>query len=352
MIGARKVAIRGGLETLYFTGSHVALSPLVRGIGVILTMHHVRPARSGKFQPNRLLELTPSFLEEVITHLRRNKYDFVSLDEMRRRLVAGANGRRFVCMTFDDGYRDNLTYAHPILKRYDVPFAIYVPTSYPDGAGELWWLALEAVIAGNDRLTLTMDGVERYFSCTTPAEKFGAYETIYWRLRELPTVEAMRSTIDALCARYDVDLAAFCGELCMTWEEIAQLAADPLVTIAAHTVNHPMLRKLPDDEVRWEMQSSVDAIAAALGERPRHLSYPIGDVSSAGPREFRIAQELGFASAVTTRPGVLFRQHRDHLTALPRISLNGEFQRKRYVSVLLSGTATAINNRFRRVNAA
>jgi peptidoglycan/xylan/chitin deacetylase (PgdA/CDA1 family) len=65
-----------------------------------------------------------------------------------------------------------------------------------------------------------------------------------------------------------------------------------------------------------------------------------------------MAGELGFATAVTTRPGVLFAEHRDHLQALPRISVNGEFQRLRYLEVLLSGAPTALMNRFRRVSAA
>src|SRR5215469_4468147 len=126
----------------------------------------------------------------------------------------------------------------------------------------------------------------------------------------------------------------------MTWAELAQLAADPLVTIGAHTVNHPFLAKLTRDAVRSEMDLSRSVIEAALAVRPAHLSYPIGDRTSAGPREFNIAAELGFKTAVTTRPGVLFRQHTQCLTALPRISLNGEYQSLRYVRVLLSGSAT------------
>ena len=63
---------------------------------------------------------------------------------------------------------------------------------------------------------------------------------------------------------------------------------------------------------------SRSVIEASLGTRPDHLSYPVGDKTSAGPREFKIAAELGFKTAVTTRPGVLFPSHSEHLTALPR----------------------------------
>jgi peptidoglycan/xylan/chitin deacetylase (PgdA/CDA1 family) len=138
----------------------------------------------------------------------------------------------------------------------------------------------------------------------------------------------------------------------MHWHELSELAADPLVTIGAHTVNHPRLRTAREAVARHEMAESASRIEAVLGIRPAHFAYPFGDPTSAGPREFALARELGFKTAVTTRPGVLFPEHREHLTALPRISLNGEFQRLRYLRVLTSGAATALWNRFRRVDAA
>ena len=44
--------------------------------------------------------------------------------------------RKFVCLTFDDGYRDNQQYAHPVLARHGVPCGLYVATSFPDRLGE------------------------------------------------------------------------------------------------------------------------------------------------------------------------------------------------------------------------
>lgn len=352
MAGLKRVILRTGMEALYFSGAHRLLRPLLGGVGAIMTLHHVRPPRKDAFQPNRLLEVSPAFLEDVIRGLRRADVDIIALDEMHRRLKEQDFRRRFVCFTFDDGYRDNLRYALPVLKRYDAPFAIYIPTSFADRAGELWWLTLEAAIARTSRLALIMDGEDRRYDCHTTEAKYELYEHVYWWLRSLPSEDDLRRAVRDIGARYGVDSAAFCRDLCMTWDEIGAIATEPLATIGAHTVNHVMLKKASNADVRTEMQQSAAVIAAALGKKPAHFSYPVGDRTSAGPREFRIAAELGFKTAVTTRPGVLFPEHAAHLTALPRISLNGEYQQRRYAKVLLSGAATALWNGFRRVDAA
>jgi peptidoglycan/xylan/chitin deacetylase (PgdA/CDA1 family) len=271
---------------------------------------------------------------------------------MYRRLTEGDTRRRFVCVTIDDGYRDTLLWAYPILKRHRVPFAVYIPTSFPDRLGELWWLALEAVVARNKRIILLVDDEEQGFDCATVADKRHLFDQLYRWLRSQESEDEVRHSVRDLARRYQVDIAGFCEELCMSWDELAKLAADPLVTIGAHTVNHVMLAKVPEKSARSEMEMSRAVLEASLGVRPRHFAYPVGDSTSAGPREFRIAAELGFQTAVTTRPGVIFRDHRKHLTALPRVSLNGDYQQMRYVRVLLSGAATAMWNGFQRLDAA
>jgi hypothetical protein len=107
------------------------------GVGVILTLHHVRPARAGAFQPNRSLEISPEFFDTLITEFRRQGLEFISLDEMHRRLTEGRFFDRFVCITFDDGYRDNAEYAYPILRYHQVPFAIFVASDFADWRGHL-----------------------------------------------------------------------------------------------------------------------------------------------------------------------------------------------------------------------
>src|SRR5260370_24392326 len=197
--------MRGGLGGLYFTGAHMALNPFAAGVGAILTLHRVRPRRPGRVQPNRLLEVTPRFLTRVVKYLRRSRVDLVSLDEMHRRLSEGDFARRFVCLTFDDGYRDTMQWAYPILKEAGVPFAVYVPTSFPDRLGELWWLALEAVIARNDHIGLQIDGRNNTFDCATVAAKRPLVEERYLWVRDRATEAEMRDIVRRLAAFYQVD---------------------------------------------------------------------------------------------------------------------------------------------------
>jgi peptidoglycan/xylan/chitin deacetylase (PgdA/CDA1 family) len=352
MSNLRNRLIRTAFEALYFSGAHVLLAPFCRGVGAVFTLHHVRPPRFEPFQPNSLLEIAPDFLETVIAILRDAGVDWVSLDEMHRRMIERDFGRRFACLTLDDGYRDNKEWAYPILKRQNVPFAIYVPSSFPDRLGKLWWRTLEAVIAIATHLTVAIDGERREVPCGSVQEKGQAFASLYWWLRSLPTNAAIFEVIADLADRHGVDPTAICGERCMTWSEIAELASDPLVTIGAHTVNHVILAKASDTVATSELTMGRAVLEAALGQAPAHFSYPFGDAGAAGPREFAAAREAGYKTAVTTRPGVLFAEHADHLLALPRLSINGDFQRERYVRVLESGTGSALWNGFRRLNVA
>jgi peptidoglycan/xylan/chitin deacetylase (PgdA/CDA1 family) len=138
----------------------------------------------------------------------------------------------------------------------------------------------------------------------------------------------------------------------MDWAELAAVAEDPLVTIGAHTRSHPILSKWAEEVVVEELDGSRREIAERLGRAPRHLAYPIGNSGAVGPREFAIAERLGFASAWTTEPGTLFPSHLKALTSLPRVSLNGHFQRERHLDVLLSGLPFALLNGLRRMRGA
>ena len=96
----------------------------------------------------RVLEVTLAWLEQKITEYRKKGYTFVSIDDVCFRFPhktppcppqGGMKRGKFVCVTFDDGYRDNYDIAYPLLKRLNIPFAIYVTTGFIDNRLPMWW---------------------------------------------------------------------------------------------------------------------------------------------------------------------------------------------------------------------
>lgn len=322
------------LSTLHYSGLGALLAPLARGKGVIFTLHSVRPEPPQAFEPNRILKVTPDFLDATISTVQAAGYDIISLDEAGARLKADTPARPFACFTFDDGYRDNRDYAYPIFKRRGLPFAIYVPTAYADGEGELWWLVLEAAIRKANRVRAVLDGEEHTFDTRSIAGKEHAFAKIYWSLRRGAETD-LRAAVRAIAEDAGYEAASLCRDQIMDWDELRALAADPLVTIGAHTRRHFAVGRLPEEEARAEILESVARIERELGRPCRHFSFPYGDRASASERDFAIAAALGLETAVTTHKDVL--RATSPMTGLPRISLNGDFQKTRYVSALMTG---------------
>mgnify|MGYP000892745338 FL=1 len=348
----RNNVIRAGLDALYYTGAHRMLRPLLAGVGSIFMLHHVRPARDDMFQPNRHLEITPNFLREVLAHVRSLGVDIVSMDEAHRRMHERDFSRRFACFTFDDGYRDNRDHALPVMREYKAPFTVYVASDFAEGTGRLWWVALERVIARARTIEIIRDGAAVRLEAGDTAAKQRAFAQVHDWLRTLRDDTEVQRAVSDLCARHGVDDAAIARELCMSWNELKPFAGDPLVTIGAHTISHCNLARESDINAACEMRISRERIENKLQKSARHFAYPYGDRTAAAAREFSMAREFGFSTAVTTRPGMLFAENAEHPTALPRISLNGNYQSARFLTVLTSGAATAMWNGFRRVDAA
>lgn len=342
----KHLVFRLGLTALGATGAARLAAPWTRGCGAILMFHHVRPHVPRDFEPNRILEITPAFLDDVLTRARARGYDFIALGDLPARL-RDPGDRRFVALTFDDGYRDNLVHALPVLEKHRAPFTIFVTTGFADRTAPMWWSDLEEAL---DRLdVITFDG--RTLPLHTPDLKQAAFNRITARLRE-GSWPAFAETIASIARTAGVDPMARVDRLCLDWAEIAALDGLDLCTIAAHTLTHPMLALQSMDEAEAEIGGSKARIEAMLGRPVHHFAYPVGDRGAAAGREFTMAREAGFATAVTTRPGVLFPEHGAHPHALPRLSVNGLYQNIGDFDVLLSGAAFALFNRGRRLNVA
>ena len=325
-----------GLRLAYFSGYARLMERRAGGAGAILRFERVRPARSVAFQPRRAHEITPDFLDRTIRALKRWKFDIVGMDEVCRRAVSLKQPKRFVGLTFDGATRDLMVHGYPVLAKHGVPFTVYVPTAFPDGLGEAWWLALEAVIARNDRIALVIDREEKRFEIADTDEKVRLYDFLLGWMRSLGP-EDLSAAINDLCKRYSVDLAAVSREMSMSWDDLAKLAADPNVTIGSMTVNAPVLTSLKDAAAAREIAMGRAVAQTAFHRDIMHFAYPFGDRASFNRQHVTQAREAGFASAVTALPGVIQTEGRSNLHALPRIAWDGRQSSLRAMRVMLSG---------------
>lgn len=342
-----------GLDVFGATGVHRLAAPFTRGPGAILMLHRVAdvaPQPAG-YDPNGGLTIAPAFLDAVLGRVRALGFDIVSMDEVEARLRDGLDAEKpFVAVTFDDGYRDTLRAAAPILRRHGAPYTVYATPGFADRSARMWWVELEEAVRRLSQIETRIGGETLSLSARDGAEKTAAFFAIYWRLRALPE-PALLACCAELAARAGLDLAEPARQLCCDWDELAELAADPLCTIGAHTMTHPRLATLAQAEARAEMEDSRAVLRARLGVEPRHFAYPVGDPTSAGRRDFETAKALGFATGVTTRPGMIYPEHGGDLLALPRVSINGGWQRLEVLDILLSGAAFALWNRGKRLAA-
>ena len=325
-----------GLELAYFSGLSHVCERRTGGAGAILKFQHVRPRRDDRFQPLQASEITPEFLDDAISALKRWNLDFLSIDEAAERSQQAALARRFVCLTFDGGHRDFMTSAYPVLSRHRVPFALYVPTGFIDGIGKSWWLALEQVIARNARIGLVMNRVERHFFAASLAEKYQLYDLLHaWMMTLSP--DDVVIAIGDLCGRYGVDINTAAHDTAMNWQDLVKLARDPQATIGSSTVNYPNLARTKGTSALREMTMGRTVLETALDGSCRHFAYPFGGADSFGAREMMLAREAGFASAVSAGPGVVRSDGLTDLMALPRIAWDGRRTSIRALRVALSG---------------
>ncbi|MCK3775622.1 polysaccharide deacetylase family protein [Ensifer sesbaniae] len=337
----RRAAIAGGLEVAGGL-SRAGLMAGARGQGAIFTLHHVRPKLARAFDPNGHLEITPEFLDATLTTLKRDGNRFVTLEHLADALAAG--GGPIACFTLDDGYRNNLEHALPVFERHQAPFTVFVTGGFIDRTHTLWWETLADVLAVSETLRFDFGSGMEALEARTTAEKQAVFGRIAAYIHSHDEAKAIAS-LDAAALERGIDPKAITDRLTLDETGLRRLIESPLASLGAHTISHRSVARLSDAEARREIGESAQRIEAITGRRPLTFAYPYGDAPAVSPRDHRIVADLGFTLAVTTQPGTLVARAHPRPHALPRISLNGHFQRARYVSALASGIPFRLQRR-------
>ena len=336
----KRTGIQWGLEAASLL-SKTGIMSGARGKGAIFTLHHVRPETHKVFNPAKHLTVTPEFLDESIATLKAQGHIAVALEDLPAFLAQPNAPGPAMVFTLDDGYRDNDIYARPVFEKHNVPYTIFISGGFVDRNISIWWETAELLIDQIDEFTFDYGSGEITLPTRTLIEKYAAFDRLH---KSLACAEQ-----SSIIAR--LDLQARAAGICPTGivdrevmdeKELRKLGATPLASLGAHTIGHLNLAQLGAERMKEEISLSVERVAEITGEKPTTLAYPYGDRCAAGRREYETARELGFRLAVTTNPGVLTRDSLNDLFALRRVSLNGYYQKSRYVGALASGIPFAL----------
>jgi len=278
-------------------------------LGVVLMLHRVTETRS-HLKINRVIEITPDFLEKTILDYQAKGYCFVSLDDMQQILEGKRKTKKpFVCFTFDDGYRDNVEFAYPIFKKYNCPFAIYVTTDFIDYKAVIWWYVLEDLLTSHNEIRLS-DGT--VYKTDTPENRDSVFENLHKRISALDISER-KETFEEWFSAYEFSFEEKVKELSMTREQLKLLADDGLCTIASHTVTHPHLAGMDRGEQRQELLVSKHKLERWTKKPVVHFSYPFGS-NDHNSRQLAAA----YYQTATLAFGGVLRKGLENLALIPR----------------------------------
>ncbi|MEH2512181.1 peptidoglycan/xylan/chitin deacetylase (PgdA/CDA1 family) [Nitrobacteraceae bacterium AZCC 1564] len=289
------------------------LMPTVRslfaGRAAIIMFHEIQR----EFRSELATGTSISLFEHSLSWLQREGWKIVSLEECLERVSRNDRSDRYAVLTFDDGYRDNVSAALPILERQNAPFLMYVPTGSPTRTLQSWWLGLRELIRSRD--DVTVDAMDTRFRCPDFQTKVSALaRASQWVHEDYHRAAMLNQTFH----KAGVSLSALDDAYFLDEREIQVLSRHPLVSIGGHTTSHPALKTLDSSAARAEMTDNRSYLQNLIQQPVRHFAYPYGNLNACGPREEHLAKDAGFLTAVTTRPGQLDALPLNHF-ALPRI---------------------------------
>ncbi|WP_088330321.1 polysaccharide deacetylase family protein [Lacimicrobium sp. SS2-24] len=276
---------------MFGLGMSLAGKLLGRGKLSILVYHQVLE-KPDPLRPD--LPTTQTFEKQMA--LLARYFTPVSLDRAVADLKANRILPNAVCVTFDDGYLNNLTVAQPILEKYAIPATVYVATGFSEGVN-MWNDRVIHLFSDPQRKSLLLNGENVVLSDFTQRRTLA--ETWLKKLKYLP-VETRLSIINGFYQENNVSEQA---PLMMNPEQIRQLS-DRGVNIGAHTVNHPILKILPQEEQFQEISRSKSQLQNWTGKDVRHFAYPNGMLGKdLDENTVKLVQQADFDSAVITNWG-------------------------------------------------
>lgn len=301
-------------------GYHHIIKRPPKSMGYILMLHRVDEMEDGHLWCNEHMKISPGYLDYQLKHIKE-KYDIIPLSEVPQRIKTKSK-RKFVVFTMDDGYKDNYTKALPVFKNNQAPYTIFVATDFPDKQAVLWWYELEDLLLKNESLTLN-NGVT--YPASNYEEKCDSFLRIREEILKLNQLD-LENELNILFSDYKINWKSQCDKLCLSWDDIAQLKKEELVTIGGHTKHHYNLMQLDsEDEIKKEVMDGYNILKEKAQIEADVFAYPFGSDKEAGEREYKVLSALPFKCACIAYGGSCRKNNVNNLYSLPRVMMTQSF---------------------------
>jgi len=338
--------VKNILKTLLNNINYFPLNVFYKGNGHVLMFHNVLPEEKCSKINRKGLEVTPDYLEQTILYFKKRGYVFLSLDELYTNLNNGIHTKKFVVYTFDDGYSGCLHYAAPVFEKHNVPFSIYICSSFIENKLILWWYLLEKIILENSNIEFEANNIQYSYDCGTFLKKKETFMVIRRMIIRSKAID-FEQLITNIFSKHFEDFTKLTSKYSLTWDEVKILSQNKLVTLGAHTINHLNLKSLSYENSYWEISESKKILESKIGKEVTHFAYPFGGESEVSMREIEICKKLGFKTAQTTLEGNIFKKHRNHLLALPRLIIYNATPEE--LNLKINGGCVLTKKNFKRV---
>ncbi len=278
------------------------------------SFHRVSPEKDYLWQP-----MSPVLFEKIIKYLTKT-FQIVNLEEYY--VSKNRNHKKpLACIVFDDGYKDNIKFALPILRKYNCPASFYIVTDCINNNIPTWTYVFDYLFQHTGILSLKIDTSNLPQGLNVLKWKSRKERLIYAKkfkpfLKRLKHRTREKILNDILVNFNDVAIP----KVMMSWDQLRELNKLGF-RIGSHSKSHTLLATIEDKQyLRMELKDSAENIREEIGEYPTTISYPFGSYNSKVLEEARsCGYKLGLA--VNQR---FYNSQADSLFTIPRVELYNE----------------------------
>lgn len=307
--------------------------PLVSDVAIVFMLHRFADTELG------VDGTTSADLRANLAFLRRHRFRLASftdvLDDDRDIADPHRMASPPVIFTVDDGYADFARVAAPLFAEFDCPVTVFLTTGPVDYQSWFWWDRVEhaLMLTQSHSVELELDGKKLTHEWTDAARQRAVCDDIIERLKRVRN-EEKEVALKVLAERLDVDMPSKppARYAAMTWSDVRRCGALG-VTFGPHTVTHPMLPQVGDEESEFEVLESWRRLRAECDATIPVFSYPNGAYTT---REVRILSRTNLTAAVTTKQRYAAPHwldlRKESRFDVPRFNYSGD--RKEFISIV------------------